>query len=226
MTELQEQWQSSGAGHDQRVQHSSKDPNWRTPGSLFEALHAEFNFQLDVAADENNHLCHYWFGPEQTMDAWKDGLRVGWNGFEGAAFMNPPYSKVLKMPIDPWLRKAWSESVFGVTVVGIIPYNTQTQWWRRWVVGLGVENDWTGHAADQIRILPRRVSFLRPDGASAANAPGNVAVVVWKPNPGWVGPWQPTLRYWNWREYDQSDSGKDARVDSAREESVLEDTIE
>ena len=34
---------------------------------------------------------------------------------------------------------------------------------------------------------------------TAANAPGNTCIVIWQANPGYVGPWQPTLRYWSYK---------------------------
>ena len=191
--------------HIQRVMHSSKKSDWRTPPELFEKLSAEFDFTVDVAANTENHLSrfhpsdHLWFGPGGQEP---DGLTADWQ--ERSCFMNPPYSRGNKKlgipsePIEPWLKKAWVESQDGATVVGVLPFNPQTQWFRWYVMG---EERGNSHffAAMEVRWLTHRVTFNRPDGTPADNAPGNTCIVVWRPNPGYVGPWTPAVRYWSYR---------------------------
>jgi hypothetical protein len=101
-------------------------------------------------------------------------------------------------------------------VWGIFPYATQTEWWREWVEGHDVEHGgWSGHAAMEAWRLDHRVQFepteatktrIREefergerDTAKATGAGHNVAIVIWKPNPGFVAPWAPTVRYWSYR---------------------------
>ena len=62
---------------DLSVMYSSKTDQWATPQSFFEELDAEFHFNLDPCADENNHKCAEYFVKEQ------DGLKQDWGG--GAA---------------------------------------------------------------------------------------------------------------------------------------------
>lgn len=39
------------------VMFSSVTDLWETPAWLFDKLNKEFNFELDVAADQSNHKC-------------------------------------------------------------------------------------------------------------------------------------------------------------------------
>ncbi len=181
--------------HTERVMHSSARSEWRTPPALFVALDKEFHFDVDVAADRDNHLCDTWYGP--GADAYgrpTDALDVNWG--RRCYFMNPPYAKAEKRPIDPWVAQAWQTSYqMGGIVVGVLPFSPQTEWFRTYVMGMTDPF----HAAAELRMLPHRVTFNRPDGTPADNAPGNTVIVIWRPNPGYVGPWQPAVRYWSYR---------------------------
>lgn len=150
-------------------------------------------------------------------------------------FLNPPFSRTLSAayrtgrirragqwvehPIDEakaksydieeWARWGWEWSQRGFTIVALLPFAPQTEWYRRYVYGHDLEPDgalgaaepvgWLGHAAREERRLPHRISFLRATGEKAANAGVNTAIVVWKANPGIVGPWQPHSFYWSYR---------------------------
>ncbi len=189
--------------HDIAIQHSSKRSDWRTPPELYAALDREFHFQLDVAADDDSALC------EEYLTTQEDGLTADWSTVVGACFMNPPYARgdskatppIPPEPIEPWIGKAWRESQQGATVVGVLPFSPQTRWYRYFVYGQNMEDGhWCGHAAMEVRQLPHRVTFIDPDTAEpAANAPGNTCIVIWQPNPGYVGPWQPITRYWSYK---------------------------
>lgn len=114
--------------------------------------------------------------------------------------------------IAEWAKKCWEESKLGATIVGIFPFAPQTDWYRQYVYGHGWDEagkanenalpphwDWSGHAAREERRLPHRISFLQPDGTPTGNAGVNSAIIVWKPNYGIVGPWQPWQCYWSYR---------------------------
>lgn len=198
--------------HDKRIIHSSEEPNWRTPPECVVALHEEFGFCLDAAANETDHVLPHWFGPGSNMGA-EDALKVSWSAmvktldYQGPIFLNPPYSKKAKMPIEPWLRKCWEESQQGCTIVALIPFSPQTSWYRQYVYGhcipvgapVGAEYSWSGHAAREERRIPHRISYNRPDGSPAGNAGVNTAIIVWKPSKGIVGPWMPHQFYWSYR---------------------------
>lgn len=213
--------------HDIAIQHSSKRSDWRTPPELFSALRREFIFDLDVASDADHvgiakawgsipsgGANEYYLGPGSALA--EDALSVDWHALElptaahgdPICFMNPPYSRgdskadppIPPEPIAPWIAKAWTESQQGATVVGVLPFSPQTIWYRNYVYGLTERGEWMGHAAMEVRQLPYRVTFIDPDTTEpAANAPGNTCVVVWRENPGYVGPWQPTVRYWSYK---------------------------
>ena len=193
-----------GKRHTERVQHSSKFPDWRTPPRLFAQLDQEFAFVLDAAADKQNKLCPHYFGPDHSLPALRVGLAVDWAEFISscyggmhppfpprlAVFVNPPYSREAKMPIGPWVEKCWQESQRGVTVVGVIPLSPQTLWWRAWIA----------FRAREVRMIPHRVTFLRPDGSIEGSAGGNTAIVVWRPNCGIQEPWVPFSCYWDYEQ--------------------------
>lgn len=200
-----------GAGvkdHDQRVVHSSEDPNWRTPRPLFDALDKAFRFNLDGAADASSSLCPTYCGPRSLFG--EDGLTTPW-GADCTVFLNPPYSrKLLRATKNPaydianWAAKCWRASFEdGATIVGLFPFTPQTEWYRRFVYGHSTKyqqarNAFMGAAMEEWR-LAHRVSFDAADGRKTSGAGHNVVVIIWRPNPGFVGPWQPTQRYWSYR---------------------------
>ena len=190
--------------HDRRIIHSSEESNWRTPPKCYQKLRESFNFAMDLAADAESALTERYFGPGSNYA--EDALAVDWSQWApyGPMFLNPPYSKKQKMPIEPWVMKCWEESQKGCRIVSILPFSPQTDWYRRYVFGHATIDDrggvqWMGHAAMEEWRLAHRISFLRPDGSPASNAGVNSVVVIWRPNPGFVGPWQPATRYWSYR---------------------------
>jgi hypothetical protein len=195
--------------HDQRIVHSSEDPNWRTAPELISRLNVEgvVDFDVDLAADFGSRICAEYFGPDHVNSTLRDALTIPWHtsGFY-RGWLNPPYSRARyrethdpAMLVGNWAAKCWEESRAGFEVWGLFPYTPQTSWWRGFVEGIAGDGSWMGHAAMEVRRFPHRLSFLRPDGSRAANAGVNHAVVIWKPNPGYLGPWQPVARYWTYR---------------------------
>lgn len=210
--------------HDQGIIHSSEDPNWRTPPEVFAALDRTFSFVIDLAASRATNLCPFWYGPDHGIESSRDALAADWTeaGGDRYCFLNPPYSRTLaatlKKQRDPshrsyrieaWAEKCWEESQRGARIVALVPFAPQTEWYRQYVMGhkaatniMGErlkEQEWAGHAAIEEWRLPHRISYLRADGSKAANAGVNTVVVVWAPNPGFVGPWGPAARYWSYR---------------------------
>ena len=64
-----------------------------------------------------------------------DGLTKPWAVFPPfhGVFLNPPWSRKLGKPIDPWLVKCHEEAGEGVEIVALVPVATATKWWRRHV---------------------------------------------------------------------------------------------
>jgi len=82
------------------VHFSSQTNEWSTPQDFFDTLNTEFNFNLDVCANTENHKCPMWFNQEE------DGLSKSWDN--SRVFCNPPYGR----EIGKWVKKA-SEAVGG-----------------------------------------------------------------------------------------------------------------
>jgi phage N-6-adenine-methyltransferase len=136
------------------VYHRSTTALWETPHALFDALHAEFHFTLDVCALASNAKCDHYFTPDQ------DGLMQDW-GTE-VCFANPPYGLILRR----WVEKAFESSKAGATVVMLLPVRSDTVWWHTYVLPYA-----------EIRYLPKRLRF----SGSQHSAPFPCAVVIFRP---------------------------------------------
>lgn len=106
------------------VMFSSVKDDWETPQDFFDELDREFHFDLDPAADDQNHKCYCYFTKEQN------GLSHTWEG--RTVFLNPPYGKAIKY----WVRKAYEESrKANTTVVMLIPARTDTAYFHDYIYG-------------------------------------------------------------------------------------------
>lgn len=121
-----------------------------TPQWLFDALDAEFHFDLDVCATAENTKCVRFFTKEAN------GLGQRWLG---VCWMNPPYGK----DIRKWIEKARDESRCGATVVCLLPARTNTRWWFEVVAD-----------AAEVRFIHPKLKF---DGAEHV-APFPSAIVI------------------------------------------------
>ena len=131
---------------------SSKSDEWETPKWLFDALHIEFGFDLDVCATKDNAKCSRYFTKAQ------DGLSQTW---AGTCWMNPPYGR----QIGKWAEKAYQSGRGGATVVCLLPARTDTKWWQEWCM------------RGEIFFLKGRLKF----GGAKQGAPFPSAIVVFRP---------------------------------------------
>lgn len=142
--------------------------NWGTPRHIFDPLHAEFKFTLDVCAEEWNHKCHTYFNEEM------DGLKQSWAGH--TCWCNPPYGA---KEISKWLKKAWQESTGGTRTVLLLPNTTDVKWFHEFV---WVEELHATHANVQLRFFKGRISFDKPPGFPTSednsNVKGSILVIV------------------------------------------------
>lgn len=136
---------------------TSASEQWATPLDVYEPLHAEFGFTLDVCADRHNAKCDRYFTVQQ------DGLSQDWG--RHTCWMNPPYGRGISL----WMEKAFKSSRFGATVVCLIPARSDTRWWHQWVEG-----------ADEVRHLQGRVRFVHPQNGDTNSAPFPSALVVYR----------------------------------------------
>lgn len=104
------------------VHFMSEKMDWETPQWLFYELDKEFDFNIDVCATNKNTKCDYWFTEHD------DALSVSWSDYLSSpviCWMNPPYGREIKH----WIRKASTEAEKSCTVVCLIPYRPDTQYW-------------------------------------------------------------------------------------------------
>lgn len=97
------------------------DPNdRRTPRNIFDPLHLEHRFTVDVAANEQNHLVErYWTKAD-------DGLLQDWRGER--VWCNPPFDD-----LRPWARKA-HRAVDTPVIVMLLPGDrTDQAWWHEFI---------------------------------------------------------------------------------------------
>ena len=126
----------------------------RTPRSLFDPLHAEHAFTIDVAASEDNALLPRFY------DRRLDGLRQSW--VQEMVWCNPPYSDIAS-----WVTKASDEMARGCEgVTMLLPADrTEQPWWQDMIEpfrdqGLGLTT----------RFVRKRVKFGLPPGHPAGDA--------------------------------------------------------
>jgi phage N-6-adenine-methyltransferase len=102
----------------------SKSDDWATPKDLFNKLHAQYNFTLDAAASQSNHLCDKWFGLDHEDTSRRDGLSGDWE-MENV-WLNPPYGRV----IAQWAKKSYEHYQSGGKVIMLLPSRTDTKWFH------------------------------------------------------------------------------------------------
>ena len=142
-----------------KVLFSTGKDDWATPPALFNALDKEFGFTLDACANESNYKhIHYY-------DETSNGLIQDWSG--EVVFCNPPYSKKGKQ--SEWIKKAYEESLKGVTVVMLIPARTDTKAFHDLIFGKAAE----------IRFVRGRIKF-EVDKQPQDAAPFPSMIVVFK----------------------------------------------
>jgi len=130
--------------------YSSERPDWETPADLFQKLHEEFKFNLDVCATAANAKVSKFF------DIKADGLKQDWRKYR--CWMNPPYGR----GIDQWVKKAYESRTLCVC---LLPVRSDTRWWHNFVM-----------KSHEIRLLTRRLSFA----GSNNKAPFPAAIVIFE----------------------------------------------
>ena len=135
-----------------KTMFSSSTDEWETPVTFFQALDAEFHFELDVCATKENAKCKAFYTKEDN------GLGKEWRG---VCWMNPPYGRQISL----WVKKAFESSRGGqALVVCLLPARTDTRWWHDYVLPY----------AKEVRFVKGRLKF----GNSKNSAPFPSAVVV------------------------------------------------
>lgn len=210
--------------HRKSIIHASGRSGHRTPPIMAAKLVSIFGCTVDLAATVDSNVfapLDSYLGPDRLEPGYQNSMTYPWHEMTGhrVGFLNPPFSldeiaalkeqaehraipdlddRINALRVEKWAEKACSESLQGFTTIGVFPYSPQTEWYRQYVKGLTLEGQWWGHAALDVWILPHRVSFLTPDGEAQGNAGVNTCIIQWGPNPGFVGPWTQSDRYWDY----------------------------
>lgn len=145
---------------------SKATDDWRTPHAFFEALDAEFGFDLDVAATKENTWKDNYLGPDHCNPWDRNALVRTWANVN---WMNPPYSQC-----SAFLEKAAEEAHMGHVVVALLPSRTDTRWWHKHVWDAKTNHPRPGV---EIRFIKGRLKF----GNSTNSAPFPSVVVVFRP---------------------------------------------
>ena len=156
---------------------SNRNIDYATPQWLFDLLNGEFKFTIDGCGAQHNAKCaRYW-----SVD--DDGLRQDWIG--EIVWWNPPFDDVAC-----WARKAYNESLLGVTSVGLVPTRRQDYWFRLC----------TDHA--QMRLIRGGLLYFEGGGEQASQL-AKIDCTVFAFGPGFHGntigpylvpPYQPSNR--------------------------------
>ncbi|MCC7230613.1 MAG: hypothetical protein IT203_09495 [Fimbriimonadaceae bacterium] len=134
------------------VHFRSDSFEWSTPQDLFDELHREFAFDLDVCATVENAKCERFYSRRD------DGLKQPWFG---TCWCNPPYGR----DIGRWVEKSLQASRDGAVVVCLLPSRTDTRWWHECV-----------SQAEDVRFLRGRLRF----GGHENSAPFPSVVAVFR----------------------------------------------
>jgi len=138
---------------------TSTKQEWETPEILFTPLNAEFNFELDLAADDNNNKCSLYYTEQDN------GLVQSWKGI---CWLNPPFGNKYGT-IKDWVKKSFEETQESGVVVILIPARTNTKWWYNYCM-----------KAKEIRFVIGRPKF----GESKYGLPQPLAIVVFTKHDG------------------------------------------
>lgn len=143
---------------------STGKDDWETPPALFNALHAEFGFTLDLAANAANAKCARWIGP--------GGIAPDLLAYEIAdhevCWMNPPYSRIQ----SEFIAVA---ALTRATVVALLPARTDTRAFHGhiWNQRKHAPHLWV----KEVRFLRGRLKFV--GAPSSAPFPSMVVVFGW-----------------------------------------------
>lgn len=153
------------------VLFSSKTCEWRTPQHLFDRLNEEFNFGLDAAASDWNHMCDRYYTIED------DCLKQNWlqDSMGKPIWLNPPYGR----NIVDFIEKAFDECCKGAIVVLLLPARTDTYWFHKYIWN---HDKHKTHAwVQRLEFLPGRLKFESREG-SKNSAPFGSMIVVFNSN--------------------------------------------
>lgn len=144
-----------------KLMFSTGKDDWQTPKELFIPLNREFDFTLDAAANRDNALCHFFYGPGSLSRS--DALIASWPTHD-RIWVNPPYSRGLQAR---FIEQAAETAKRGGLVVMLLPARTDTKAFHRYIYKQpGVE----------IRFLQGRLKFV----GAKSGAPFPSMIVIFR----------------------------------------------
>lgn len=147
------------------VMFGKASDEWRTPQAFFEALDAEFGFDVDMAATAENCWVEQYWGPDHYQADRRNSLVFDWSG---VCWLNPPYSKCRE-----FIAKAALEASKGCIVVCLVPARTDTRWFHEHVWDREQHRPRPGV---EVRFIKGRLTF----GGAEAGAPFPSVVIVFR----------------------------------------------
>lgn len=129
---------------------------WQTPPEIFDPLMAEFQFDLDAAADDDTKRLEFFISNSLECKDWP-GSRI---------WLNPPYGRKL----GPFVRRAADEADKGKLIVALIPFRCRAAWWHESII----------NRASEVRCVRKRIKFMRLDGTRGKfTGSCDSCIVVW-----------------------------------------------
>jgi site-specific DNA-methyltransferase (adenine-specific) len=137
----------------------ARSDEFGTPRWLFADLDKKYQFVLDAAASRENAKCSLFFTKQDNALA-LDWLQSCPPDSSKSVFCNPPYSRG---NVAAFVRKAYTESRKGLTVVMVLPCRTEQAWFHDIAMPYG-----------RVEFLRKRVRF--EGGATSARFPSIIVV--------------------------------------------------
>ncbi len=156
---------------------SSKSDEWSTPQDFWDVLDAEFGFDVDVAANDENAKCQHYIGPGSGDATIDDALAIEWAtclsmiGRPPVCWCNPPYSRGLQRK---FIEKASLERVNGVLTVMLLPARTDTKSFHGHIWNADAHAPYKGV---EVRFIKGRLKF----GGCKDAAPFPSMIVIFRP---------------------------------------------
>lgn len=180
-----------------------------TPPDLFARLHDEFKFDIDLFANEKNHLLPVWFGPGSPIANGTDALFQPWY-FQPTSqqyglhfprttcgFANPPYGAFVTLALEKAVKEAYN----GFTSVFLLPMRCGS-WYTQQILPYYADLRHIPRVKFWYQGKPKLTLNTKTQKWEHMTALFDSIVVVYKPLPkGQINiPFGPRPRAWDWRK--------------------------
>src|SRR3990167_9154786 len=157
----------------------SGSTEWRTPPEVFEKLDAEFDFNVDAAATPENALIRSgYYSGGRFYTAETDGTRREHYGPGDRVWCNPPYSPapLLHRFVEAAALTAREQGALWVMLLNAS--STDTHWFHDFIWDAELHRP---RGRVEVRLLRKRLTFLRPDGTPAGAPRHGNTLAVFRP---------------------------------------------